>query len=158
VLSEKGNISNRFVQVWYKGLTKVPTPERSIPAILISDHSDRTIAIPIQHLEGELLLHALQERDVEPQPYRLLMNCLKILGGELESVRIIYTPTYDLSTQLILQTKDGANVEVAAPCSESVICALVAGAPIHVEEELMVGISAVPPEAIFEKPNSKNDC
>ena len=141
--TDRANAPNSFVQVWYRGMTKVPTPERSMPAILISDRDDRTIAIPLHHLEGDLLRCALQGKDVEPQPYYLLMNCLEKLGGELVSVRIIYTPTYDLSTQLILLTKEGADVEVSAPCSEAIICALVAGVPIHVEEKLMADISAV---------------
>lgn len=153
--ADRANAPNSVVQVWYKGMTKVPTPERSMPAILISDNDDRTIAIPLQHLEGELLRRALQGIDVEPQPYHLLMSCLEKLGGELVSVRIIYTPTYDLSTQLILLTKEGADVEVSAPCSEAVICALVAGVPIHVEEKLMAGISAVPPEVILEQADTK---
>ncbi len=153
--TNRADAPNSFVQVWYQGMTKVPTPERSMPAILVSDNNDRTIAIPLQQLEGELLRRALQGEDVEPRPYHLLMNCLEKVGGELVSVRIIYTPTYDLRTQLILLTKEGADVEVSAPCSEAVICALVAGVPIHVEEQLMAGISAVPPEVILEQAGTK---
>ncbi len=132
-----------FVEVWYKGVVRVPTPERAIATIMLTDNNGRTIAIPLQDSETELVRRTLQGKDKEPQIHHLLLTCLEELGTELDCIRILDTPAFDLSTDLILRSKGGSDITVQASCSDAVVCAEIAGAPIYVEEKLMAAISTV---------------
>ena len=140
---------NGFVQLKYKGVVRVPTPERAIAAILLSDGSERTIAVPLDDLEEGLFRRTEQIADRKPQPYRLFLNCLNELGAKLDSVKILYTPALDLSTHLNIRTNGDSNITVKAFCSEAIACAEVAKIPIYAEEKIMEAISTNKSELSF---------
>ena len=135
------------IEVIYQGITYIRGDEKNISIILLKDERERSMAVPLQDLEVELIHRSLQDIDEEFQPYRLLLTCLKELGMALHSIRILNTPDFDLSTQLILHWKGYPDVKVIASCSEAVACAVIAKVPIYVEEELMKAISTSTPNA-----------
>ncbi len=132
---------NDFVRLKVKGVTRISTPERAIAAILLSDNNERTIAVPLEDIEEGLFHRTKQVSDKKPQPYRLLLTCLSELGAELDSIQIIYTPTLDFSSRLIIRMKEGSDITVPAFCSEAIACAEAAKVPIYAEEELVTAIS-----------------
>lgn len=130
-----------FVEVSYQGVVNVRGEDGNIPVILFKDEKERTMAVPLERLEAELLRHTLSGNNEGPQPYRSLLSCLDKLGVELGVVRILYNSEFDLPTRLILRPKSGQEIEVSISCGEGIACAQLAGAPIYVAEELMAAIS-----------------
>jgi bifunctional DNase/RNase len=115
-----------------------------MPVILLRDRNGRTLTVPLNALEAELIAQNLEQENKGPQPYRLLLSCLEELGVDLFAVRIFNSPALQFRTRLILHTKAGPEIEVPAPCAEAVACASLAGVPIYVDIELMEAISHVP--------------
>jgi bifunctional DNase/RNase len=134
-------VPNGFVRVRYKGVTRVSGTSGPIPVILLQDDNERTIAIPIHPFEADLFHRSLQINDEYPQPYRSLLNCLKVLGVKLNAVHILYTDQLDFQTYLILQPDEGDKLEINVNCSEGIAYAELSGAPVYVAEKIMADIS-----------------
>lgn len=139
-MSAEGN----FVQVWYYGLAKVRMSWGLMPVILLRDSNGRTVAIPLNALEAELIIQNLEQEYKAPQPYRFFLSCLENVGVELVAVRIFNSPALEFRTGLIFRPKAGTEVELSAPCAEAVACATLAEAPIYVDVSLMEAISNGP--------------
>ncbi len=135
-------VPSGFVRVRYKGVTRVSGTSGPIPVILLQDDNVRTIAIPVHPLEADLFHRSLRINDENPQPYRSLLNCFKVLGVKLNAVHIHYTTQFDFQTYLILQPDEGDKLEINVNCSEGIAYAELSGAPVYVAEKIMDEISA----------------
>jgi len=143
-------VPSGFVRVRYKGVTRISGASGPISVILLQDDNERTIAIPVHPFEADLFYRSLQVNDENPQPYRSLLNCLKVLGVKLNAVHILYTDQLDFQTYLILNTYEGDKLEINVNCSEGIAYAELSGAPVYVAEKIMADISAgsaIPPQS-----------
>jgi len=135
-----------YIKVNFQRGVRVRGETGMIPFILLKDEKERTMAVPLDPIEENLIHHALNGNSKGPKPYHTLVFCLRELGVKVNAVYILYNDELDLHTRLILSKKSGDKVEVDIPCIEGIACAQLTEAPLYIAEELMTSISASAPK------------